>query len=397
MSDSLPDKTAPVPLHVIIVGAGIAGLTLAIALRKEGHHVEIFEKSKFSQDVGVAIAMGPNAMRSLLSLGLDPQKARGVNLLHWFSKDKPEGDPDAITSNNAEEIYGAPHYFFHRVDLHAELLKLATAEDPGASTPVQIHLGSTVISCDPQNATIALRDGQVVHGDLVVGADGINSSIRKSILGKEINPHPSGLSTFRTVIPFNAVPNAPSSSWLTTIPKGFTFVRGKDSQDKRHLLIYPCRDGGLLNVTGSHIDERTNSEMLNTSSSSSAEEWLETFSDFAPRYLEFIKLATNVSIWPLLIWDELPTWTNERSCIIGDAAHAMFPMLGQGGAQGVEDAIFLAALLPLGTSNDTSVLKEQLELFEGLRKPRASKVQDLSNRMGRGLPRVRIGEFCRTS
>lgn len=72
-------------------------------------------------------------------------------------------------------------------------------------------------------------------------------------------------------------------------------------------------------------------------------------------------------------------------------------VLGQGGAQGVEDAIFLAALLPLGTSNDTSVLKEQLELFEGLRKPRASKVQDLSNRMGRGLPRVRIGEFCRTS
>ncbi|KZT36109.1 FAD/NAD(P)-binding domain-containing protein [Sistotremastrum suecicum HHB10207 ss-3] len=377
------------PLRIIIVGAGIVGLSLSIMLRKAGHHVEIYEKSKFSQEVGVAIAMGPNAMRGLLSLGLDPKKARAVDHLQskLFWKDKTDGDPDSVTGKNLEETYGTagdlqqPYYFFHRVDLHNELKKLATAPSVNAEEkPVEIHLGSPVVSCATEEAIITLKDGRTIQGDLIIGADGINSTIRRFVLGQEIDPQPSNSVIYRSVIPFEKVANNPIFTWITKLPEAITInITFLYIHAEKHIRI------------NERIYKKPNLTVLeNISSPSSTEDWLETFSDFAPRYLEFIKLTTSVTIWPFLIWDELPTWTNKRVCILGDAAHAMFPTLAQGAAQGIEDAIVLGTLLPRGTPNNRETLAARLKLFESLRKPRASKVQTLSNRPGRGLPRANL-------
>lgn len=139
------------------------------------------------------------------------------------------------------------------------------------------------------------------------------------------------------------------------------------------------------------------------------EAFLESFSEYAPRYLELVKLSKNVVLWPLLIWDELPTWTNGRTCILGDAAHAMFPstysifslsatknitqfdlVLGQGISMSLEDVASLGALFPPDTPSDFETISSRLRLWESVRKPRVTKIQSISNRMGRGLPGITV-------
>ncbi|KZT36088.1 FAD/NAD(P)-binding domain-containing protein [Sistotremastrum suecicum HHB10207 ss-3] len=376
------------PLHVIIVGAGLTGLATGIALRRAGHHVDIYEKSNFAKEVGAAIACAPNATRALRSLGLDIKRARGVERLQtkYFTKDETDEDTTYVNTTDLKQNYGAPWFFCHRVDLHVELRRLAT-ESEGEGKPCVLHLGCPVKVIDAEAGSITLLDGTVVTGDLLIGADGINSSVRRFVLGEEINPYPSGLATFRTVIPFEEVANNPSLSWVTTNPEALGLVWA----EKRTLVVYPCRDGTLLNFSGNHPERRKDaSEQLRINAPSTREEFLDSFGDFAERYKDLINLSKEVSIWPLLIWDELPTWTNGRTCIIGDAAHAMFPMLGQGGAQCFEDAVAIGILFPLGTPNDKETIEGRLKLFERVRKPRASEIQTMSNRFGKGQKLLKI-------
>ncbi|KZS90641.1 FAD/NAD(P)-binding domain-containing protein, partial [Sistotremastrum niveocremeum HHB9708] len=359
-------------LHVIVVGAGLVGLAAGLALRRAGHQVDIYERSHFAHEVGAAISCGPNATRILLSLGCDPKRFRGVEHLQV---DQTDEDPPFVSNTDLGSKYGGPYYMCHRVDLHVELKYLAT-ETEGDGPPCVLHLGAGVAALDPKNARITLLDGTVIFGDLVIGADGINSSVRRFVLEEDINPQPCGFSCYRTVIPFDEVAKHPSLSWVTKNPKAMGLVW----HERRALVLYPCRDGTLLNFAGNHPDRRTNEEeQLNINAPSSKEDFLATFSDYAPQYKELIRLSRDVTLWPFLIWDPLPTWVNQRSCLIGDAAHAMFPMLGQGGAQGFEDAAMLGILFPLGTPNDPQTISSRLKLFESLRKPRASEIQEISN------------------
>lgn len=134
------------PLDIAIIGAGIAGLSAGVSLRRAGHTVVIYERSALNNEVGAAINVPPNAARPLLRWGLDPVAARfvlvkGISMHDPFSLEQlhlvPGGDWIA-------HKYGAPFYFSHRVDLHQALKKLATEEDaPG--TPVSIRLKKEVI------------------------------------------------------------------------------------------------------------------------------------------------------------------------------------------------------------------------------------------------------------
>lgn len=132
------------PLNVLIVGAGIAGLSAAIACRRAGHDVEIFERSSLNNELGAAIHVCPNASRGLLGWGLDPIKAQFVTCKQGFRAHSSsmvrfhETDDSYVT-----ERYGAPWFFAHRVDLHVELKRLATQE-LGEGKPAVVHLRSEV-------------------------------------------------------------------------------------------------------------------------------------------------------------------------------------------------------------------------------------------------------------
>ena len=133
-------STEPVPLKILIVGAGIAGLSAAIACRRAGHHVQIYERSALNNELGAAIHMPPNASRGLLAWGLDPVRARFVTCKRSF---RAQSKTMAIF-HDADESYitkkfGAPWFLAHRVDLHEELKILAVGSQ-GAGTPAVVHL-----------------------------------------------------------------------------------------------------------------------------------------------------------------------------------------------------------------------------------------------------------------
>ena len=132
------------PLDIIIVGAGIGGFSSAIACRRAGHNVRIYERSSLNNELGAAIHVCPNASRGLLAWGLDPVAARFVQAKKSYRAHSDslvrfhETDEGYIT-----EKYGAPWYFAHRVDLHEGLKKLATSED-GEGRPAKVFLKKDV-------------------------------------------------------------------------------------------------------------------------------------------------------------------------------------------------------------------------------------------------------------
>ena len=133
-------------LHVVIVGAGIAGLSAAISLRRAGHVVHVYERSAMNNEIGAAINVPPNATRFLTAWGLDPVRWRFVKARRVTYKDPFTLETTALlsTENTASDIGGAELYYAHRVDLHSALKWLATRPD-GPGTPVAIHLKSDIV------------------------------------------------------------------------------------------------------------------------------------------------------------------------------------------------------------------------------------------------------------
>src|ERR1700754_2364170 len=162
------------PLRIIVVGAGIAGLSTAIALRQAGHRVEVLEKSAFKSETGAALTLYSNASRVLCSFGLNLFEIGAVPNRAYcrYQAGETSGLEETIISKlEGSETLGAPHVFLHRVDLHQALKdKAVSTEEPGH--PVNLLINSAVVSYDPMEGSVTLRNGSILTADLVVAADG---------------------------------------------------------------------------------------------------------------------------------------------------------------------------------------------------------------------------------
>ncbi|KZS90616.1 FAD/NAD(P)-binding domain-containing protein [Sistotremastrum niveocremeum HHB9708] len=389
-------------LKVIIVGAGLAGLTAALAFRRAGHIVSIYEKypeDKFGKEIGAAISLTPNSTRILDGFGVEFERMGCVEhrQRRYFKHDEEVGGAYKVdvTGSHLRDTYGYPFYMVHRTDLLNELRQLVTqptSEGDGLGEACELYLGRRVVECHPEDGVVVLKGGERVEGDIIVGADGINSSLRKFILGKEINLIHSGSAAYRTTIPYDQLTENPKLKWLTDNPHGMIFIR----DERRSLVVYPCRGGKVISIGGIHpVDPTSSSESSEPPTKPSTADFLQAFEDYAPRFKELISLSPNVHLWPLLISpsssvsdsDDIHsnTYVNGRTVMIGDAAHAMLPHIGQGGAQGIEDAALLPVLFPLNTSNSYDIVSSRLKLYERLRKPRVERIMELSNRTGKGF------------
>lgn len=161
-----------------IVGAGIAGLGAAIALRRAGHEVEIFEKSQFKHEIGAAITLTPNANLILDRWGFDAARARETDKLQYRFL---ESDTLKCSMYNdfsqVRERFGHNFNAFHRVDLHSSLKDLAISGDQPGPTP-RIQLGSEVVELDCDAGILKLNDGVEIKKDLIVVADGVKVDLR---------------------------------------------------------------------------------------------------------------------------------------------------------------------------------------------------------------------------
>ncbi|KAJ6512856.1 FAD/NAD(P)-binding domain-containing protein [Mycena sanguinolenta] len=358
-------SSSPGSLRVSVAGGGIAGLTAALALRSNGHRVQIFEASEVKTEIGAALGVSPNALLVLDHLRICKENLKGVPIHGGVFIDPENGESMVTPWPTAGDTVGL---CCHRSDLYEELKRAATGEGEGPQ--VEMRLGAKVLACDPENGTISLSNGEVIRADLVLGADGGHSVIRTHVVGEAQKIAYSGVACFRAVFELPAS-EVPELQWLTEEVSGTRTFISKEGPF-RMLLMYPCRAGTLLNFVGFYDNPMQDVE--GWSPKASREDIVAKFQGFHPKFLPVLDLPAHSEIlkWRLGALPLLPTWIRGRAALIGDAAHAALPFLAQGAAMAIEDAGAIGCLFPPGTRPED--VTERLKAYQDVRKERGEFV-----------------------
>ncbi|RAL16776.1 FAD/NAD(P)-binding domain-containing protein [Aspergillus homomorphus CBS 101889] len=362
----------PRPLQVLIIGAGIAGLTAAIALGKQGHNVFILEKSKFSREAGAAIHVPPNCTALLNWLDIDPKDFGGTLLeqIHRYDtlgnlKYKKEFD-------GIRHMWQAEWYLVHRVDLHNYLKQRALQT-------ATLHMGCKIVSIDvtSERPSVTLENGERFEGDLLLGADGLHSIVRNEIGQQPPSPFPAGKSCFRWLLATDELCQLPATKYLVQEPGVFIEWAGDD----RRLVAYPCSNNNVINLCAFLPTAEAGGLGEGWQAVGSKDALVSGFANFGPAVKELVDVADDsLKVWELFDMEALPTWVRGRSALLGDAAHPFQPYMGQGGAMAIEDAVSLAVLLPTGTR--VGDIPARLELYEKARRSRIELVLDYTRKNG---------------
>ena len=323
MSDNSLEKS-----KIAVVGGGLGGLCAALAFRRRGAAVTVYEVAPAFTEVGAGIQVSSNGLRILRALGLNPggaYRSKGTVLHDHFGKRV------AILPNGA----GREVRLFHRADL------LSLLEDGCRAAGVEMRLDARTSPDSPPDA------------DLVVAADGVKSVFRGIVAPDLATPQFSGQAAWRAIVR----PSRPVSD------AGVNVYMGPGA----HVVVYPMRGGELINVVAGEDTSQASGEgwMMEVPHA----DMVERFAGFAGPAQEMIARASQVHRWGLY-HHELPRrWSSGNIVLLGDAAHAMLPYLGQGACMAFEDALILAACWARFSDMD-----EALGAYERLRAPRVARV-----------------------
>jgi len=335
----------------VIVGGGIGGLFAANALITHGLRVSLYEQTPALKQVGAGVYITPNSVRHLQRVGLGPAVEKwgakvGGNS-HYFHHDGTPIAPVQVT----DSLGWNATYGMHRADLVDMLAKTL----PSGS----VHTGHRCIGYERSDdvARVSFANGVVAEGDVVIGADGIHSELRPHVFSPT-RPVFSGTIAYRGVVRSELVPEWPAASWLMWLGLG------------KHFLAYPLRAGALINFVGFvPADE----EMKESWSATGDPDALRReFADWDPRIGYLLRQVETTFRSALYDRDPSPAWTKGRLTLLGDAAHAMLPHLGQGANQAIEDGMALATILALA---NRETVPGALLAYERLRRERAAQVQ----------------------
>ena len=342
------------PPRILVAGAGIGGLTAALALRRAGCEAEVFERTPVLRPVGAGIVLAINALLGLRSLGLYERVAAAGTPIESARLVTAGGRPIARTdfSPLVREL-GVAAIAFHRAELHRVLLD-------AVGGGVRLDAEGVGFEQAGGEVRLALADGEVVSGDALVGADGLRSAVRRVLLG-EAAPRYSGYTSWRAVTP----------GGLGLVPRGATTESWGAG-----------RRFGTVGLTGG----RTYWFAVENAPEGGADEGdprghlLERFGGWHAPIRELLEATPGEAIVRTDIHDREPvaTWGAGRVTLLGDAAHPMTPNLGQGACQAVEDAVVLADELAGGGS-----LEAAFRRYEARRRERTRAVVLQSRRFGR--------------
>lgn len=341
-------------LSIGIVGAGLGGLTAAIALRNAGFEATIYEQSSVFAEVGAGIQIGPNAVKVLRALGLENGLANfGAKPRNHVGRSWRSGRVlfKSATGTTCLERFGAPFYQVQRSDLHSHLRAALPAN--------AIHLGKRCVGIDatPDKAVLRFDDGSRADHDVVVGADGIHSAVRGILFGSQ-EPRFTGVICWRGQVDASRLPAGmippDSLNWMG--PGGC-------------VVHYYVRPGRLVNwIAHRKIDLWAEESW---SLEGDKDELIGAFPGWHDSLHTLFQATERCYKWAMLDRDPLACWSQGRVTLLGDAAHPMLPFLAQGGAMAMEDGFVLAECLHRGTHDVPAALHE----YESLRKDRTTRVQ----------------------
>ncbi|KAL9584758.1 MAG: hypothetical protein Q9212_001923 [Teloschistes hypoglaucus] len=380
------------PLKIAIVGAGIGGPAAAIALARNGHHVTLYDRLQNTSEVGYAFRITPNSDHCLKHLGVDTIAGGAVaaNSGRMMNKD---GEVVHVTTENTDskEAKHSASVFAYR--LHQQLMEVALASG------VEKKFGFKIESVDVENTRLVFSDGSTVSVDVIIAADGVHSVVRPHVIDatKHFPSASTGHSAFRFMV---AKPICQKDKLLSSIISDDThFLSWGD--DKRRILVYPVNYDKQLNITCTHPKHMSEKEGAGDDASAVAynqvasfETALDIYKDFEPAALRLFHLAhpDGLRVWVLQDMDEIPTWSKNRTVLLGDAGHPLLPFGFSGASMAIEDAITLAELLPKGV--ESGDLEERFKLYEEIRKPRVGVVRDRGRDVARGADsKTTIGPY----
>ncbi|OAR02357.1 hypothetical protein LLEC1_02451 [Akanthomyces lecanii] len=376
-SQLIGQKTAQVPLQIVIVGAGLGGLSAAIALARRGNQVTVLEQAEKLGEIGAGIQLPPNSTRLLEEWGVTAHFQDAVV------------EPDAITLRRWENgtalgitrlvpdfrfKFGGPYYLMHRADFHTALVKCAR------QLGVEIRTASRIISynSDADIPSVETVDGRVFAADLIVAADGIKSLARSTILGgKPSPPLNTGFAAYRATVDTSRMREHADLRWLVESPNINLWIG-----ENHHVMTYCISGGKKFNMVLSHPEDGSTFGGTPEGSQPDMEATLaamrKQFAGWDPVLEKVIHMIDSTMKWPMLTGSRLQTWTSEskRIILLGDAAHAMLPYMSQGAAMAVEDAAALAEAL--GLIGDKSQIRQAVDIYESKRMKRAYGMQSAS-------------------
>ncbi|KAJ5812015.1 hypothetical protein N7474_008316 [Penicillium riverlandense] len=353
-------------MQILIVGAGLGGLSCAISCRKAGLDATVLEQSPEISEIGAGIQVPPNAFRVMRHLGLLPQvKAKGTRVEWQDILSYRDGGLiiQRLLGDDTVEELGGQWLVIHRADYHAILLEEAKR------LGVNILLSAKVTELDVENTKVHLEDGREFSADVIVGADGLWSQTRTTILDKPSPPYETGDLAYRATFPRESLLalNEPRINELVN-GNGVTLWAGPGG----HSVFYPVKNGTVFNLVLLRPD---NMPAGTRTAQGDIGEMRATFEKWDPVLTKIISCIPTVLKWKLLHHEELESWTKNNITILGDACHPTLPYQAQGAAMAVEDGALLGVLLGefnKRADNTDKTINGVLKLYESMRKPRTT-------------------------
>jgi salicylate hydroxylase len=361
MTTHISQVPSDVP-RIAIVGGGIGGLAAAAFLQREELASTVYEQAPQLTEVGAGLVIAPNAARQLRRLGVfDQLLTRAVQLeIGWEFRRWADGR--ILSAENLVEscaqLYGEQTYTAHRADLLAAVQSAVPAESVVLDRRcTRLEAGSGTSDA----YRLHFSDGSTVEADVVIGADGVHSTVRDALFGTSPAVY-SGMCAFRALVPATRAPRfARRPAQTLWIGPG------------HHLVHYPVSAGEYVNLVA--FAPADDYKVESWTATATVEEFLAEFDGWDDRLTGLIRAAGTPGRWALLDRAPLTRWSDGAATLLGDAAHPMFPFFAQGAAQAIEDAAVLAHTLADSIEDPAAALRR----YESLRIPRTTRMQTVSH------------------
>jgi len=349
-----------ISLNIAIVGAGIGGLTAAIALLTQGHAVTVYEQAGKFMRVGADINLTPNAVLALDGLGdavAQGIRASGARPTFRISRDWDTGLETSRLpmGDTAEQRYGAPQLTIHRADV------LATMADIIPADCVLFSKRLRSLSQNDAGVSLVFEDGQSAVHDVVLGADGIHSKVRTALFGEE-KPRFTGVVSFRAVVPTDKLRHVPEI-------EAFTKWWGPNPQSQ--IVTFPLNQGRDTFIFATIGQDSWYEESW--TSPGDVNELRSFYRDYHPDARALLDACDSVLKSAIYEREPLPQWSQGHVSLLGDACHPMLPFMAQGAGMAIEDGVIatrcLAQVQQLG---DVALA---LQRYAAARQARTAEIQ----------------------